>query len=131
LAELTRQQEDAAPPDLKLLDAIPAAAIEITRLPEDQQRRLYDAFHLEIRYHAPRNDVTLQVTIDAETAPALAHTVGTALEIPQPRTAPKTKRAGPATATATGPGRIVCDALPTLPGARRRTVTRAYRRGRW
>jgi site-specific DNA recombinase len=114
LAELTRQQEDAAPPDLELFDAIPAAAIDITRLPEDKQRRLYDAFHLEVRYHAPRNEVTLRVTIDAETAPALAHTVGTALEIPQPRTAPKTRKAGPAAVTATGPGGncLRCPAYP-------------------
>jgi hypothetical protein len=50
LADLTRRQEQQVLPDIDLLDAMPAAAIDVTGLPDERQRRLYDAVHLEIRY---------------------------------------------------------------------------------
>jgi hypothetical protein len=40
LAEITRQQQEAMPPDIDLIDLLPMAAIDITGLPEEQQRHL-------------------------------------------------------------------------------------------
>ena len=48
----------------------PPGAIDITRLPEDHQRELYDAFHLRIRYNALTYEIIIRVTLDADTAPA-------------------------------------------------------------
>ncbi len=110
LKELARQQEDTAPPDFELFDSLPQAAIDVTLLPQDQQRRLYDAFHLEIRYHAPTNDITLRVTIAAETAPVLAATTNAVLNIPKPRGATETPQNG-AGAAAPTPNVNVCDVL--------------------
>jgi hypothetical protein len=115
LAEITREQQDNAPPDLNLLDAVPLTNIDITLLPEDTQRRLYDSFHLEVRYHAPRREAILRITIDAETAPSLTHIVNTALNVPTPRRSPETAKPA-AGAEAPAAGGVVCDVL-SAPGA--------------
>lgn len=75
LDEITRQKRQAVPPDLDLIDRLPMAAVDITRLPEVQQRELYDAFHLEVRYDLPTDSVILRVAIEAETASALANAI--------------------------------------------------------
>lgn len=90
LEELTRRQQQAAPPNTGLLDTLPVTSVDVTRLPDEQQRQLYDAFHLEVRYHPPTNTVTPRVTINAETAPALADTARHITGIPAPRTPPET-----------------------------------------
>jgi hypothetical protein len=35
------------------------------------QRSLYDAFHLQVRYHRPRHEVIIRVTIRADALPSL------------------------------------------------------------
>jgi hypothetical protein len=35
------------------------STVDVTRLPEDQQRRLYDAFHLAIHFDAVRGEATI------------------------------------------------------------------------
>jgi site-specific DNA recombinase len=51
-------------------------ALDVTRLPEDHQRRVYDAFHVEVRYHPPAEEIYLRATIDGETAPVLGDLIG-------------------------------------------------------
>ncbi|MFJ6589573.1 recombinase family protein [Streptomyces violaceusniger] len=46
-----------------LLDALPRLDIDLALVPEEIQRRLYDAFGLEVRYSRPREEVTLRVTV--------------------------------------------------------------------
>lgn len=101
LAELTRELQESAPPDFSLIESLPLTAIDITLLPEEQQRHLYGAFHLEVRYDLPTHTLVLRVTIDAETAPALINAVDrvtpptpatpaaeeTAPPVPRPRSA--------------------------------------------
>ena len=45
LAELVREEKATAPINVGLLDLVPQTDIDITGLPEDQQRCLCDAFH--------------------------------------------------------------------------------------
>jgi hypothetical protein len=72
LSELRKSQDSAAEPDLSLIDTLPVTDQDVTLLPESYQRRLYDAFHLQIRYDDRGNALVIRVTIDSETAPGLA-----------------------------------------------------------
>jgi site-specific DNA recombinase len=80
LIKITREQQQDQATDL--LDQIPKIKLDVTALPEDHQRQLYDAFHLQIRYDAHRHELTLRVTLDADTAEALAKTVCDASRAP-------------------------------------------------
>jgi hypothetical protein len=78
-------------------------------------RHLYDAFHLEVRYDLPSDSVILRVTIEAETAPALANAVnGVVKEQP----APETQKPGVGADQATTPGEVGWDVL-SAPGRKR------------
>jgi hypothetical protein len=118
IADLTREQQETAPPDTGLIDALPLTAVDITLLPEEQQRRLYDAFHLEVRYDLPTHAVVLRVTIDAETAPALLDTIDghttptTTPTIAAAQAPPSAHEPAPLAAHQSG-----WDALRVLPGA--------------
>jgi hypothetical protein len=90
LAEIVREEQMAAPVDIDVLDVLPEEEIDLIRLPEDQQRRIYDAFHLDMRYNAITREVSIRVTITGDTAPALAATVQAILE-----KYPETKNRGP------------------------------------
>jgi hypothetical protein len=79
LAGIAREEQALAPIDVDLLDCLPQGNIDLSRLPEDQQRRIYDAFHLELRYNALNREVTIRVSITADTAPILAATIDSAL----------------------------------------------------
>ena len=70
-------------PALSLLDTVPHANINLDRLPEERQRRLYDAFHLELRYNDLTSELDLRVTITGETATELGATVQAILEAPE------------------------------------------------
>jgi hypothetical protein len=100
LAELHRQAQAQPSVDLSLLEAIPQENIDLARLPEDQQRRLYDAFHLELRYNDRTREFGLRVTITGETAAELGATVAGIAGQPAPsgsgrqRTAPDDLVAG-------------------------------------
>jgi site-specific DNA recombinase len=74
LTDLTRP---AAPPEPELdprglLAQIPCTTHDLTALPEPDQRQLYDAFHLQARYHHEHRHLTLRVTINASTVHDLA-----------------------------------------------------------
>lgn len=62
-----------------LLAVLPATDQDLTALPEDVQRQLYNAFHLQIRYSRPQHRVTIQVTVSATTVHTLANTVTAAI----------------------------------------------------
>lgn len=64
LARLEAPKQAAHPADTAaLLDALPYLNVDLARVPEELQRRLYNAFVLEVRYSRPREEVTLRVTI--------------------------------------------------------------------
>jgi site-specific DNA recombinase len=75
LAELVRQGQARPTVDLSLLDTVPTANIDVGRLPEERQRRLYDAFHLELRYNDLTGELDLRVTITGDTATELGATI--------------------------------------------------------
>jgi site-specific DNA recombinase len=96
---------------MAVLDDIPQCDIDITRLPDDQQRRIYDAFHLELCYNALRNEATIRVTVTSGFAPALTATVGKSV-YPQRLNRPATGTDAPV------PDQRVGDVLGAPPGTR-------------
>ncbi len=54
-----------------LLDRVPLIQFDLLELPEEYQRRLFDAFHLELRYNRHLHQLTAKVTVYAETVDAL------------------------------------------------------------
>jgi hypothetical protein len=111
LAQLHREQQAAARPDIDVLDDIPRRNIDIARLPDDQQRRIYDAFRLELRYNAVRNEAIIRVTVTSGTASAIAGTAGKAID----RLNPGRPEAGTNTPTV---GKRVGDVFGAPPGTR-------------
>jgi site-specific DNA recombinase len=75
LSELSKQEpnQDAGNPEL--LSLLPQRAIDVTLLTEEEQRELYDAFHLQVRYDRTRHQVTLRVTIHAEAVDQLSRKI--------------------------------------------------------
>ncbi|MFF4521309.1 recombinase family protein [Streptomyces bluensis] len=55
-------------PDPDLIKLLPVITTRFAELPEAAQRKLYDAFRLEVRYHRLQREVGLTVTIPAATA---------------------------------------------------------------
>lgn len=51
------------PGNAVLLDALPQIGTDLSTLTEETQRRLYEAFGLEVRYNRSREELTLRVTI--------------------------------------------------------------------
>ena len=78
LAQLAEHQDQPGPPDLGLLAALSQLPLRLAGLPEHLQRGLYDAFQLQVRYHRPRHEVTIRVSIRAE---GLDHVNGTVAAI--------------------------------------------------
>jgi site-specific DNA recombinase len=66
--------EVVAPADrdgAELLDLIPRLPAVLGELPEEMERRLYDAFQLQVRYDRSRHEVTVRVTVRADTVKML------------------------------------------------------------
>ncbi len=74
-AKLSQQRRKPAKINPVLLEVVPQAIVAVSRLPQKQQRRLFDAFHLELRYNHLTSDLDIQVTITGRTADALGATV--------------------------------------------------------
>ncbi|MBT8225622.1 MAG: hypothetical protein HKP61_16860 [Dactylosporangium sp.] len=106
LAEVERTARATTPAEVGLLDQLPQGSIDLRRLPDDQQREIYDAFHLELRYNSVRRDLTIRVTLAADTAQIVAAAVASTPAGPQ-RT--KEQRPG-ACAPNPNPVRDVCGA---------------------
>lgn len=97
---------------------VPEANIDLGRLPEGRQRRIHDAFHLELRYNDLTTELDLRVTITGETATELAATVAAAVEA---ASQPGTMEAGkPAPAS----DDLRAEALRARGGIRTHTFTR-------
>lgn len=90
-------------------------------LPEMLQRRLYDPFHLQIRYHRPTREATLRATIREDTLPALTRTLNDLGDLgdvvnrpdqpPQPPTTGKPTHRATVSHVLCAPGRTrTCDA---------------------
>jgi hypothetical protein len=58
-----------------LLARVPRLQLALGVLPEALQRSLYAAFQLQVRYHRPRHEVTIRVTIRADALPTLIQLV--------------------------------------------------------
>jgi site-specific DNA recombinase len=81
LAGLGQQKPQRRSGDPALLDLLPQGVIDPTLLPEEDQRDLYDAFHLQIRYDPTKHQVTLRVTIYAEAITALTEKIQAAEKV--------------------------------------------------
>ena len=57
--------------------------VDLLRLDEDHQRRVFDAFHLEMRYNALDRTLKIRVTITGDTAPTLAAAVAAIVRTPE------------------------------------------------
>jgi site-specific DNA recombinase len=85
LTELSQASQERPARNPALLDAVPMTDTDIHRLSTAQQRRLFDAFHLELRYNDLTSELDLRVTITEDTATELGATVSTLLENPPNR----------------------------------------------
>jgi site-specific DNA recombinase len=54
---------------------LPMLPLRLVDAPERLRRSLYEAFHLQVRYHRPSHEVTIRVTVRAETLAAITNTV--------------------------------------------------------
>jgi hypothetical protein len=54
---------------------VPQLPLVLAALPEALQRSLDDSFQLQVRYHRPRHEVTIRVTIRADALPSLIQLV--------------------------------------------------------
>ncbi|HZM79046.1 MAG TPA: DUF349 domain-containing protein [Candidatus Limnocylindrales bacterium] len=72
-----------------IVDKIPQISLNVLDLPDEQQRQLFDAFQLEIRYDRHLQQVTIKVTIHAEMIDSIGKSAANLAEqdhnIPQPR----------------------------------------------
>jgi site-specific DNA recombinase len=111
LADLAREGQATAPADVDMLDLLPQRDIDVRRLPEDQQRDIYDAFHLELRYNRLRKDLTIRATITADTAQTMAAAAETI-------SGERQKAQQPGSGADPDPGKGVWDVLSAPPGTR-------------
>jgi hypothetical protein len=58
-----------------LVEELPTVQFDLLQLPEEHQRRLFDAFQLELRYNRHLHQLTLRVTVRADTIDALRQAV--------------------------------------------------------
>jgi site-specific DNA recombinase len=111
LAELGREEQVSTRHDLDVLADVPQCDIELRRLSDEQQRRIYDAFHLELRFNTLRNEATIRVTVTRGVAQTLAAAVGESGDAQRPN------KAG-IEADASIPALQVWDAFGAPPGTR-------------
>ncbi|MFC5830366.1 recombinase family protein [Nonomuraea insulae] len=72
IAELAALEEEEQPDaDQTLLDKLPRLRICLRSLSDDLRRRLFDAFHLEVRYRADTNEVSIKITVKADNVSAI------------------------------------------------------------
>ncbi|GIF68991.1 hypothetical protein Ais01nite_70260 [Asanoa ishikariensis] len=72
LEQAGRERSTSTRRDVSVFADIPQGDIDITRLSDDQQRQVYEAFQLELRYNTIRNEATIRVTVTSGTAAMLA-----------------------------------------------------------
>ena len=81
-AEVDRLNTDTPPAgdDVDLLDLIPQLPPNLSELPENLERQLYDAFQLQIRYNRTRHEATFRVTVREDTVKLLTKTTESVTE---------------------------------------------------
>ena len=95
IVELIKQRRDAqaqqaqlnadsqpAGADTSQLAELPQLPVRLAELPENLQRRLYDAFQLQVRYNKPRHEVMLRVTVREDTVQTLTAAVASTGGLP-------------------------------------------------
>ena len=122
LAGLDREAADQGGGDAGLLDLLPEGAIDPTLLSAEEQRDLYDAFHLQVRYDRPKHQVTLRVTIYAEAVGMLTDKIHSLRNGESPKTVDADK-------TAVAAGAAVTAARSRVVGAPGRIRTCAFASG--
>jgi hypothetical protein len=83
LTKLANQRHTQPAANPALFEAIPQANIDIWKLPEERRRRLFDAFHLDLRYDELSHELAIRVTITGGTASKLGATVEALLITPE------------------------------------------------
>ena len=71
-------------PNPDLLHRLPIGRVDLTRLPDEVSRRLFEALRLEIRYNHETRTATCRVTLIAETIDAVSWASGASNVIPFP-----------------------------------------------
>jgi hypothetical protein len=122
LAGLDREDADQGGGNAGLLELLPQGDIDPTLLSEEEQRDLYDAFHLQVRYDRPKHQVTLRVTIYAEAVGALTDKIHSLRSDESPKTVDGDK-------TVVAAGAVVTAARFLVVGAPDRIRTCAFASG--
>jgi hypothetical protein len=97
LAAITKPPEAANRHDPALLDRLPVVEGDLSHLPDELERDLWERFHLQVRYHHPTRRITIRATIDEDTVQHLttAHpTIMTHVRRAWPDRPPKAGAAG-------------------------------------
>lgn len=85
IAQLERlEQTMPARPEPELLDLLPAGPVRLDAIPEALQRKLFEAFRLQIRYDWRTNTADCRITLTAATIQAQQRAAQEALTTPQP-----------------------------------------------
>ena len=63
LAQLDKDDKSATTVNPDLVDELPKINFALVSVPEDQQRRLFDAFQLELRYNRTRHELAIRATV--------------------------------------------------------------------
>jgi hypothetical protein len=116
LAQLADDSADAGSPDPGLLAALPQLPLRLSGLSEHLKRGLYDGFQLQVRYHRPRHEVTIRVTIRAD---SLNHINGTVNAIKPQGEREKKRKPVHNRERALTSGYLLVEARSPLPGAPR------------
>lgn len=85
MAELEDQVHQAPNPDL--LSRLPVAPVDLSALPDDLSRRLFEALRLEIHYDGVANEAVCRITLTGDTIDAVARATHETAATPLPQDA--------------------------------------------
>ncbi|GAA1895384.1 recombinase family protein [Streptantibioticus ferralitis] len=80
LARLEDEVQQAPNPDL--LSRLPITPVDLTKMPDELCRQLFEALRLEIHYDRTTNLATCRITLTGETIPAVSQTTSEAVVVP-------------------------------------------------
>lgn len=122
LQALPHEPASEGPGDVSLLEQLPVHTGDLLALPEDLQRQLYDAFHLQIRYDQPKHQVTLRVTVSAATVDSLRSKITSVVAAAEQQKPPKSEQTLEADAVALA-SRVVSHVVGAPGGTHRASAT--------
>jgi site-specific DNA recombinase len=79
--------DTAQPVDHSLLEELPQLATSLAAVEEELQRKLFDAFNLELRYRIATHEVQLKITVKEDTVPAITALTNKITDPPEGRSA--------------------------------------------